>query len=304
MTPIEEAPELALYQEAPRQLAVGSPGKVGELNMGFTRRGEKTVLSRLYRRAPLIVQRAIYWDEAMPNLPCVYLISNSGGVLQGDRYRMIIELDADAQAHITTQSATKIQEMDANFATQEQNLSLAENTYLEYLPEPLIPHKRSRFVTRTNVSIHSSATFLYSEILMPGRKYYDQGECFQYDLFSSTVRAQRPEGTELFTERFLIHPLRSDVRSAGVMGQFDVFGNVILLTPKEQADRIFAKVSAELNLKNQLAAGASRLPNEAGLLYKVLGMESQPVRAKIREFWALVRREVTGHEVPPEFAWR
>lgn len=88
------------------------------------------------------------------------------------------------------------------------------------------------------------------------------------------------------------------------MGVFDVFGNVVLLTPREHADRIFAQVPAELNLKEQWATGVSRLPNDAGLLFKVLGMESQPVRAKIREFWALVRREVVHHDVPPEFAWR
>lgn len=138
---------------------------------------------------------------------------------------------------------------------------------------------------------------------MPGRKYYDQGECFQYDLFSSIVRAERPGGKELFTEKFLNQPLRSDVRTVGIMGQFDVFGNGVLLTPREHADRIFAQVSAEMNLKEGWAAGASRLPNDAGQLFKVLGMESQPVRAKIREFWA---RSVVKSlaESPQEFAWR
>ncbi len=50
-------------------------------------------------------------------------------------------------------------------------------------------------------------------------------------------------------------------------------------------------------------AAASRLPGEAGLIYKILGMESQMVRTKLREFWSLVRREVVGADVPKEFLW-
>ena len=41
---------------------------------------------------------------------------------------------------------------------------------------------------------------------MGGRKYYGDGELFQFDLSSSTVHAQRPDGTELFTEKFVIEP--------------------------------------------------------------------------------------------------
>jgi urease accessory protein len=299
-----EIPELARYQDEPRQLPTGSPGKNAYLKLGFARRGKRTCLVDLERRAPLIVQQALYWDEEMPDLPCVFIISNAGGVLQGDRYAIEIELAPRSQAHITTQSATKVHEMDANFAAQSQNIVLREGAYLEYLPDSIIPHKHARFVNRTRVSIAADATMLYSEILMPGRKHYQSGELFQYDLFSSTVRAERPDGLELFTEKYVITPELHDVRRAGVMRGFHVLGTVVLLTPREHADRVFERVPAAVNLDEQWAAGASRLPNDAGLIYKVLGMESQPVRAKVREFWSLVREEVAGAKVMPEFAWR
>jgi urease accessory protein len=50
-------------------------------------------------------------------------------------------------------------------------------------------------------------------------------------------------------------------------------------------------------------AGASRLPNDAGLIYKVLGPENQPVRAKVREFWVLVRRVVLDEPIPAVPLW-
>ena len=304
MTYALDVPELKSYQDEPKQLPCGSPGKVPFLRLGFEKRGERSVLVDLQRRAPLLVQRALYWDEQMPDMPCVFIMSSSGGILQGDRVTIEIALSAGAEAHVTTQAATKIHEMDTNYATQIQDIVLGEHAYLEYLPDPIIPFKHSRFVSKTRLSVDASATLLYSEILMPGRKYYENGEIFEYDLFSSTVGAERPGNEKLFTEKFIVRPFSDCIRRNGVMNTFDVFANVLFLTPKKHADIIFARVASEANLGEQLAAGVSYLPNNAGLIYKVLGMESEPVKLKVREFWKLVRQEVAGKLVPDEFIWR
>jgi len=306
MTPTSphDAPELAGYLDEPKQLPSGSVGKNALLRLGFERRDGRSILAFMERRAPLLVQRALYCDEAMPGLPFVFIITNSGGILQGDRYTMEFRVGPGAAAHVTTQAATKIHEMDANYASQVQEIVLEENAYLEYIPDQVIPFRHARFLTRSLVTVDPTATLLYSEVLTGGRKYYREGELFQFDLFSSTVRAQRPDGPELFTEKFLIEPGRDDVRQTGVMGEFDVFGNVILLTPKAHADRIFEQTPAVYDRVNRLAAGVSRLPNDAGLIYKVLGMEANVVRAKVREFWSVVRPEVVGFPVPKEFPWR
>lgn len=297
------APELAPYQEEPKQLPSGSLGKDAFLRLGFERRGEKTALIELHRRAPLLVQQALHFDEEMPNLACVPIITTSGGILQGDRYGIEIELQPGSQAHVTTQAATRIHEMDTNYAAQTQDIVLHDGSYLEYLPHPIIPYRHSRFINRTRLSVAASATLIYSEILMPGRKYYGDGELFAFDLFSSTLKAQRPDGTALFTEKFIIEPQKSDLRRAGLMGSFDIFGNVLLIAPKEHCEAVFSKLEPALDFTGGLVAAASRLPGEAGLIYKILGMESQKVRMKLREFWSLVRREVAGADVPNEFLW-
>ena len=48
-----------------------------------------------------------------------------------------------------------------------------------------------------------------------------------------------------------------------------------------------------------MAFGACRLPNDAGLIFKVLGRETAQVKAKVREFWAVAREEITGAAIPP-----
>jgi urease accessory protein len=50
-------------------------------------------------------------------------------------------------------------------------------------------------------------------------------------------------------------------------------------------------------------AGVSRLPNDAGLSYKVIGTQTAPVKSRVRDFWALVRQQVLGAPIPPARRW-
>jgi urease accessory protein len=300
---MHQAPrELFRFQDEPPQLPSGSFGKKGHLRLGFERRPERTVLSTLHRRAPLIVQQALYWDEAMPELPCVSMISNGGGILQGDRNTIDVELGPGAQAYVTSQSMTRIHEMDCNYATQDQTITLAEGAYLEFVPHPIVPHRNARFAQRTAISIHPTATLVYSEVLMSGRKHYAGGEAFVYDLFASVVAAERPDGPALFSERFVIEPGRAPVSRLGVMGDFHAFGNLIILTPPTDAAAVFEALTPAFDPAG-IALGASRLPNDAGLIVRVLGHESAPVVAAVRQIWGLVRERVAGAPLPERFLW-
>jgi urease accessory protein len=87
------------------------------------------------------------------------------------------------------------------------------------------------------------------------------------------------------------------------MGKFDVFANVTLATPARHARQIFEQVAPGAGIGAECMAGASRLPNHAGLVYKVLGMETEPVKVKVRTFWDLVRQEVAGAPIPAARLW-
>ena len=66
-------------------------------------------------------------------------------------------------------------------------------------------------------------------------------------------------------------------------------GKKILTTP----------ISAE-----DIAVGISHLPNDCGLIFKVLGKETSPVKKVVRQFCSTVRMQVKGKPLPEEFAWR
>ncbi|MDE5642018.1 MAG: urease accessory protein UreD [Muribaculaceae bacterium] len=301
----DSAPEMAPYLAQPDAMYIGCPGKHGYLNLGFELDADgKSVMRELNRRAPLIVQQELYFDESMPEMPCVYILSSGGPNVDGDRYVQNFTVHKDAFAHISTGAATKLAEMKRNYSGMTQKIVLEEGAYLEYLPEPVIPCRHTRFICDTEITVHPTASMVYSEVYMGGRKYYRDGELFEFDILSVTTRGQRPDGRQLFREKFIIDPQRGGLRLTGVMDCFDIFANVVVVTPPDKAAEIYAAVEPFIDRDKGLAAGITHLPNEAGLLYKVLGKETGPVKALVREFASKVRQAVKGRPIPPEFPWR
>ncbi|MEG1903050.1 MAG: urease accessory protein UreD [Bacteroidales bacterium] len=305
MIDFSTAPEVAPYLTQPKAMHVGAPGKTGYLRLGFELDAQgKSIMRDWERHVPLIVQQALYFDEAMPEMPCVYILSSGGPNVDGDRYEQDFTVRKNAFAFISTGAATKIAEMHYNYSGLTQKFVLEENAYLEYMPEPMIPCKHARLIADTDIVIDETASLFYSEIYMGGRKYYKDGERFQYDLLSVCSHAARPDGKALFREKFIIRPEQQSPSVLGVMDQYDVFANILVLTPKEHADAIYEQINPFISPEEKMAVGITRLPNESGLLIKVLGMEPGPVKKIVREYCSVVRMEVKGKPVPPEFPWR
>ena len=124
------------------------PGKHGYLQLGFELDADgKSILRHLDRRAPLIVQQELYFDATLPQMPCVYILSSGGPNVDGDRYRQDISVGKDAMAWISTGAATKLASMKYNYSGMVQHITLDQGAYLEYLPEPIIPHARTRYIS-------------------------------------------------------------------------------------------------------------------------------------------------------------
>lgn len=299
----QQAKELIPYSAEPKAMKVGTPGKTGFLNMVFELDYEgKSILRNLERRVPIIVQQALYFDEEMPEMPCVYILSSGGQNVDGDRYKQLITVRKNAFAFVSTGAATKLAEMRYNHSAMEQVFTLEENAYLEFLPEPTIPCRHTRFYSDSRFVMHPTATLFYSEIFMGGRKYYNDGELFEYDLLSVSSHGETIDGHPLFREKFLIEPIKHPVRDIGIMHRFDVFANIIIMTPTIHAKAIYEKITPHFN--NDTALGITTLPNECGLSVKILGKEAAPVKEKAREICSIVRGVVKGKPLPKEFPWR
>mgnify|MGYP002573295680 FL=1 len=108
----------------------------------------------------------------------------------------------------------------------------------------------------------------------------------------------------MFRENLVAEPFLNPVRAIGTMHDYDVFANVVVLTPPQETSRIYEQTKAYIDRQEDIAVGISHLPNDCGLIFKVLGKETSPVKKVVRQFCSTVRMQVKGKPLPEEFAWR
>lgn len=104
--------EVARFDASIGTLEVGSPGKVGILQLEFTRGEHRTELSGHFQKSPLQIMRPLYYDELRPDMPYTFLMSAGGGVVQGDRLRTDLVFGPGSSAHVTTQAHTRLYRME------------------------------------------------------------------------------------------------------------------------------------------------------------------------------------------------
>ena len=113
----------------------------------------KTFIKTLKAKPPLLIQKALYPNPSLPTTAHIYIMSSAGGILQGDNIEIKIVSRKNTDTYITTQAATQIYKAENQGATQHIDVSLEKNSYLEYLPKQIIPHKSARFYQEVNFTL-------------------------------------------------------------------------------------------------------------------------------------------------------
>lgn len=276
-------------------------GKYGLLEMGFEVDGNgKTILRHLHRKVPMIVQQALYFDEQLPSLACIYILSSGGPNLDGDRYLVDVELGAGAMAHISTGAATIISPMEEDSSRLRQRIILEEGAYLEWLPRPIIPCAHSRYHATTEVVVAPSAVLFFSEVVACGRLH--SGERFAYDELSLSTVVARPSGEVVVREALSLIPRLHSPAEWALLGDFTHFGSVLVIAPEGVSRSLYADLTPFVG--EDLRMSISLLRDGCGVSIRLSGRSSEHLLATIRHLCSLVRQQAKGVPLPEEFPWR
>ena len=294
--PEDIPPEVLAYGSVLSQLGVGKAGKVGALVLKLEHDPgrQKTVAKEQYSKVPLYTQRALYLEESLPSMAYMFIISPSGGILQGDRYRMDITLKNNAFFHLTTQGATRLYRMDKNYATQLVNITVGEGCYFEYIPDQIIPYRSSRFYQNVTFNAHDNSTMIYSEILVPGR--VGSGESFEYDICYLKASAKNQNGDLRFIDIALLEPKKRNIKDFGILESFDVIGTVYILTEEKYIRRLNDQINSAIESLPKIYGGATILPNNSGIMVRLLGPFASDVRDIIYEIVRISRKVILNAE--------
>ena len=284
------------YDEKIEQLDVGKSGKIGLLRLKFEEDLDKnkTVITDQYSQIPLYTQKALYYDEALPNMAHLFIMSPSGGILQGDRYRMDISLANNAVSHITTQGATRIYKMNSNYATQMININVGKNCYLEFIPDQIIPFQNSRYYQKVSLNVDPSATLIYSEIIVPGR--VAMGELFSYDICYLKTMGQDTEKKIKFIDNCMLKPKNQNMNALGIFGKHTVLASVYILVKNEYILTLNKKINSIIKNNDEVSGGSTILPNDSGLLVRLMCNSSEIIKTEIYNIVRVVRKEILHAE--------
>jgi len=225
----------------------------------------------------------------------LYIISPSGGILQGDRYRTDITIGKNALAHVTTQGATRIYKMENNYGTQMVNIRVDEGGYLEYIPDQIIPFRNSRFYQDVELKVHEKATIIYSETIVPGR--VASGEKFQYDICYIKTIARYQSGKPRFIDIVKLDPMKEDLTADGILGNFEVLGTIYIVTSEQYVKELLNEINEKIEVfeaKERISAGTSFLPARQGIIVRLLGKTAGDVKNLIFEVIRIARNQIIG----------
>lgn len=129
--------------------------------------GGRTALTGQSFRAPYHVSKP-YWDADAGTL-LVQVVNPTAGILEGDQLESDIAVAKGAALLVTTPSASRVFKMKAGSAECRQHFAVAKGGWLEVLPEPLVPHRGSRYRQTTTVEVEAGGALFFVDLLVPGR---------------------------------------------------------------------------------------------------------------------------------------
>ena len=265
-------------------------GWEAQLDLTFTSRPDKTVLSKRQQRGPLAVQRAFYPEGDICHL---YILRPPGGVVGGDKLRINVDVQERAQALLTTPGATKFYKSQGYVAYQQQSIKVDNDASLEWLPQENIYFPGAKAQMRTQINLAETARFIAWEThcfgLPANEKEFTEG---QLRLDFSLSRNDRP----IVIERMNINQDRlmsvTGLRGNSVMAMF-------VAAPANSEMLTLARTVLE-DYPNLLLAATLA---EDCLLIRYLGNSTAQCRTIFTKLWVALRPMILEREASAPRIW-
>lgn len=235
----------------------------------------RTFIAAQSFRAPYHVSKP-YWDgQAL----LVQVVNPTAGILAGDRLESEIAVDAGASLLATTPSASRVFKMNGGSAECRQHFRVAAGAWLEVLPEPLVPHRGSRYRQVTRIDVERGGELFFADLLMPGRVAH--GEAWEWERLRLELDV-RIEGELVLRERFEHSggELRELAEWAG-SGAKACFGNAVLIAEASDGGAAWREPLAALH-SDGLWLGVSAL-RRGGWSIKFVARDGVAFRKALRD---------------------
>ncbi|EEE50075.1 urease accessory protein UreD [Staphylococcus capitis] len=265
----------------------------GELDLTVFNNGHRSVARNIFFEKALKVLRPVYLNQS--TIPTFYIVNVGGGYLDGDRYRLNINLEENAQVTLTSQGATKIYKTLNDRVEQYQSFNLANHSYMEFVADPIIAYENAKFYQHNTFRLEAESSMFYTDILTPGYSSDDHDFTYKYMHLINEIYVE----DELVTyDNMLLNPEKNQLSSIGYMEDYTHLGSAYFIHPEVNQnliDDIYKQVSHYENELN-CRLGITQLPTH-GLAIRILANRTQTIEkilTKVQSYIAqvLYQREI------------
>lgn len=256
----------------------------------------RTYLSERRQRFPLRLTTPLYLDPRRPDMAFVYVQNPTGGLFEGDNHVISLTAHRGAAVHLTTQAASKAYRTTQGYARQRVELTVDDGGFVEYMPDPLIPHASARFEQELVANVESGAAMIVAETVAPGRVAF--GEAFQYTSLSLSTRISL-DGVETAVDSLVLRPGELDPRRRGVLGPYAYVASLFALRAGGDPEGLARAIYAAIEQAPDSLVATAVLPSGSGVLVRMLARSPIPAQRSLRDAWTAARVALLGANPPP-----
>lgn len=267
------------------------------LSLAFAKNTRGTRLVRCRHQGPLYVQKAFYPE----GIHCAhaYLLHPPGGLVSGDDLRIAVKVESGAHALLTTPGAGRAYRARSDGALQYQRnqLTVAADACLEWLPQENIIYPNARARLDTDIELDAGARFIGWEITSLG--WPASGRDLEAGELQQRLQI-RCAGKLVLREQFALqHCNREAVCGSAGLRQQAVNG-LLVAGPFSQEDAPLLD-ALRTECQQQALAGVSQVG--AFITVRSLSPQAEPVREFFNRCWALLRPALVGVVACPPRVW-
>ena len=272
--------------------AIHLSGWRAELDLGFERRGERTVLAQRRHDGPLVVQKALYPEGGA--VCHAIVVHPPAGVAGGDELELSVRAGAGAPAQLTTPGAGKWYRSAGPWASQR--LRFEVTGALEWLPQETIVYDGALARLESEVRLRGDARYFGWEILCLGRA--GSGERFRRGELRILNRVWRDERL-LWLERGTLAGGGALLESPAGLGGRTVCATFCAASPQLAPEHV--RVCRDLQPEEGEGA-VTLLPGV--LLARYLGDSSEAAKRWFIALWQGLRPGLLGRAGAEPRIWR
>ncbi|MEQ1574044.1 MAG: urease accessory protein UreD [Vicinamibacterales bacterium] len=247
----------------------------GELTVVRGREGQ-SVVTRAYSTSPL----RLLTPKNHGSAAWIYTSSYGGGLVDGDRIELDLDIGPGAAAFVSTQASTKVYRSSRGAST-ELHARISPGGLLALVPDPVVCFADARYKQIQSFALSADSGLVVVDWVSSGR--HASGERWAFHEYVARVRAE-VDGKVVLHDALALR--RDDGNLQDRLGRVDVLAMVMILgKPLRERSAEVVRTVAEIPVRRrpeQLISAAQ--VGEWGCVVRIAGASVERAARTIREY--------------------